>query len=591
MRGLQNRFGLQAEGADLAARGYNQLATAIGNVNDRLQRQGVLAQQAANSNRQMVAANPNRPAGSGYSSNIAAQLQDVAVTAQYANPIQVALQQGTQLSAVFNDLKRDGQSLGPALAGAFMSIVNPVSLLTLGTIAAGVAAYQYFTSGSSEAEKLNKKLQEQEGLIGRVAARWGEAYPALKEYADQLERAANAGQLEAAQTAASERRIRELMSGLDLLGKRAPEISQALRGITSPEGVAANQQYLQSMTELRTAIEAGKDPSEALGRATTALGTILEQTGSDKVRSYAEQFGVLAGKISEAARQSREFRMQMPDLGTLGETWAEGGKIYNSEQFIPRDIPTPTRRPLIELEGLPGEVKQNEAAGRSYRDVIKSAQDRIQQMELEAVASGKTGVAAQRLRFELELLQDAQDKGRKITPEQRKEIEQLGNAYQKAASQAALADYQRSQEDRLVTLRAELALVGQTEDVRSRTLALLQAERQIRQMGLSSSSQEAAQIRSQAEALSQMEAVLDRQRDAWRRFQSAGESAIDGIVDKLSGGDLTGALEEVKNAITGFAMDDIKAGLKNGLLGTNQGTTADVGGFSGVFGSLRGETE
>ncbi|WP_407801050.1 phage tail length tape measure family protein, partial [Staphylococcus aureus] len=83
-----------------------------------------------------------------------AQFQDIGVTtAMGMSPIQIALQQGTQLSAVFNDLKRDGQSVGATLAGAFASVVSPISLVTIGVIAAGAAAFQYFSTVMTEGDK------------------------------------------------------------------------------------------------------------------------------------------------------------------------------------------------------------------------------------------------------------------------------------------------------------------------------------------------------------------------------------------------------------------------------------------------------
>ncbi len=64
--------------------------------------------------------------------NIAAQFQDIGVTAAMGmNPMTIALQQGTQLAAILNTMKNP-------LAGlkdAFMSVVNPVSLIAIGITA------------------------------------------------------------------------------------------------------------------------------------------------------------------------------------------------------------------------------------------------------------------------------------------------------------------------------------------------------------------------------------------------------------------------------------------------------------------------
>jgi len=75
--------------------------------------------------------------------NIAAQFQDIGVTAaMMQNPLQIALQQGTQLAAVFS---QSGGGLGAALKQvglAFMQVLSPLSLFTIGAVAAVAAIVQ-----------------------------------------------------------------------------------------------------------------------------------------------------------------------------------------------------------------------------------------------------------------------------------------------------------------------------------------------------------------------------------------------------------------------------------------------------------------
>ncbi|QHJ77038.1 MAG: hypothetical protein [Bacteriophage sp.] len=81
----------------------------------------------------------------------------------------------------------------------------------------------------------------------------------------------------------------------------------------------------------------------------------------------------------------------------------------------------------------------SEREANAYRDLIKSGQDRIGQMELEAQVAGKAGIAADTLRMKLELEQKATDKGRVITAAKREEIDKLVVAYQKVAEASAKA--------------------------------------------------------------------------------------------------------------------------------------------------------
>lgn len=75
--------------------------------------------------------------------NIAAQFQDIGVTAaMMQNPLQIALQQGTQLSAVFAST---GGGLGAVLkqlGAAFAQVFSPISILTIGLVALVAAGLQ-----------------------------------------------------------------------------------------------------------------------------------------------------------------------------------------------------------------------------------------------------------------------------------------------------------------------------------------------------------------------------------------------------------------------------------------------------------------
>lgn len=90
------------------------------------------------------ASNDNAGAMRANTGNIAAQFQDIGVTAAMGmNPLIIALQQGTQLSAVF------AQSGGGALAtirAAFASIFSPVALLTIALVAGAAALIQWAMS-------------------------------------------------------------------------------------------------------------------------------------------------------------------------------------------------------------------------------------------------------------------------------------------------------------------------------------------------------------------------------------------------------------------------------------------------------------
>src|SRR5690606_19789174 len=75
--------------------------------------------------------------------NLAAQFQDIAVTSSMGMaPLQIALQQGTQISAVFGGMGAAGALR--AVGAAFLSVINLTSLVTIGLVAGAAAAIQYF---------------------------------------------------------------------------------------------------------------------------------------------------------------------------------------------------------------------------------------------------------------------------------------------------------------------------------------------------------------------------------------------------------------------------------------------------------------
>ncbi len=149
------------------------------------------------------------------------------------------------------------------------------------------------------------------------------------------------------------------------------------------------------------------------------------------------------------------------------------------------------------------------------------------------------------------------------------------------------SDYLRSQGESLQQLQLELALIGQTEAVRARVLALAQAERDIRRLGIGGEAAET--VRRNAVAQSELAREIAAQADAWQRVQSAGEQAIDAVLDKLRSGDLKGAFAGLVDEIEGMFFDlSIRNPLKNLILGTDLGTWDDIGGFGGIWGRLTG---
>ncbi|NTT88540.1 phage tail length tape measure family protein, partial [Tabrizicola fusiformis] len=82
-------------------------------------------------------------ASNAHLANLGFQANDIfMMMAAGQNPMMLAIQQGTQVTQVFQGLRREGQALGPAIRSALMGMVSPMSLVTMGVIALGAYAVQ-----------------------------------------------------------------------------------------------------------------------------------------------------------------------------------------------------------------------------------------------------------------------------------------------------------------------------------------------------------------------------------------------------------------------------------------------------------------
>ncbi len=131
---LRNTYGQFASSQEKAA------AAALA-ASGALDAESAAALKAAQSYQRFnAAANDNIKAASKFNTaNIAAQFQDIAVSAQMGmGAFQIGLQQGTQLAAVISMMENPLRGLG----AAFMSVVSPVSLLTIGLVSLAAAGLQ-----------------------------------------------------------------------------------------------------------------------------------------------------------------------------------------------------------------------------------------------------------------------------------------------------------------------------------------------------------------------------------------------------------------------------------------------------------------
>lgn len=245
--------------------------------------------------------------------NIAAQFQDIGVTAAGGmNPLLIALQQGTQLSAVLNAEIQQGQNPVKALGAAFAQVINPISLATIAAVALGAAALQYFGTLVTQGQASEEILKKQNDRIRDVADRWGDAVPALRAYVDELDRASEGADLRGAVGDAVSRQFEELRAALPDLRSELAVVRQdiELTGGESTE-IAALQAAFE---ELAAKVQGSGAESADLDRV---LKVLSNTAGSQTTASMVNLRSVLVGVSSALATAAREAQAFRDDLAAL----------------------------------------------------------------------------------------------------------------------------------------------------------------------------------------------------------------------------------------------------------------------------------
>lgn len=315
----------------------NKAATAFDRVPANANRAFSGAEQGA---RRMGSA---MQASSVQTGNLTAQLQDIAVQLQSgASPLTIAAQQGTQISAALG-----GQGAAGAirsLGAAFVGLVNPVSLVSVGLIAAVGYAVQYFTAVDEGSEEAAKALEKQEQLIGRLADRWGEAIPELRAYADEIARLKDLADLSQGVAVVIQREFEEAAKSLEAFFAAADEAVNDLEtgGASVSQALYGPVKALQeAQADLIAEQKRGGDVSDEYARIQKAIAELTQSqsipaTGAlrEAVERLAQAYGTAAAAAQKAADAEANRRAGLAvqegnPLGTLSPLESGGGRFLN----------------------------------------------------------------------------------------------------------------------------------------------------------------------------------------------------------------------------------------------------------------------
>jgi molecular chaperone GrpE (heat shock protein) len=320
-------------------------------------------------------------------------------------------------------------------------------------IAAGIAAgaaLSYFSSITSNGPESAAALKQQAELIQDVADRWGAAVPALQDYVNELERAKNVGDLTQAYDALEKFNWDTVRAPLEDINVQFADLILKLQDAGEKQMIVDNLD--KAFQSLRDGVANGTASVAQLQSVQDALTASMQSTGIKAVNDFTDAFSGLANQIFRAANEADRLSQERlnalttglngPKLGSLGPLWSDNGQIMKPEDFVPRDTPTPSRRPLVELEGLGGSSRTPRASNDNYKSSLLSIQERTKAIEAETTAQAALnplvndyGFAITKARTSADLLAAAEKAKKDITPDLIAQIDQTSSALARATAE------------------------------------------------------------------------------------------------------------------------------------------------------------
>jgi hypothetical protein len=215
----------------------------------------------------------------GHTANLGAQFNDIGVMlAAGQSPLMLAMQQGTQINQVMAQMG-GGKTALRGLGAAFLGIINPMSLATIGIIAGGAALVQWGMKAFGASEEAKKMAEQVEALADAV------------EDAEERLRAARMGTSSAENTAMEE------------LEKKTAKVLELTQRIGTARGT--NLRGLRrSLGEAQAEVVVARERLELIQRANTHVG-LYEDGLNDAAIAALELAGVdINENISEAAKSA-----------------------------------------------------------------------------------------------------------------------------------------------------------------------------------------------------------------------------------------------------------------------------------------------
>lgn len=302
-----------------------------------------------------------------YAGQLTFQLNDIGMMmAMGQSPFMLMVQQGPQVTQVFDQMRRSGMAIGPAIAGAFTSMLNPVSLATMAVIGIGAAAVQWF----SQAEQKSKTLSDAIGELGSNVSSYESAvqraltpmWQLRKEWGDQAEavRALYNAQLELS-------KLQALKSMQDAL----KSVKTEFEGLTD---------QLTAFDVLRSQQAAGDDITFAMRRGLKELREefgLTEEQAREAQAAFAE---VNASLLKGPEEQAVALERAVATLKAMRDT---------SGQIPPKILETAIKfaEAALAARGLKKPIEESNDAARSLAGVDMASGIAAASAEARALAA------------------------------------------------------------------------------------------------------------------------------------------------------------------------------------------------------------
>lgn len=239
--------------------------------------------------------------------NLTAQFNDIGMMLMAGqNPLQLAIQQGTQITQVIGPMGAMGAVR--ALGGALMGMLNPISLITIGTIAAGAAMVNWLTGADEDTVTFTDSIK----TLGS----------AVDAYAKASERARASSEDLRAEFGSDSESVRALLKDMAELARL--EAERAARGtsqaLQSELDISAFQYEIGDQVNLAEVFDLNIWAQEAQSQVNSVLDAFYRLDTAPTLEAQIVAAEALRDRFREAADASGSIsEAEGATLGKLGE--------------------------------------------------------------------------------------------------------------------------------------------------------------------------------------------------------------------------------------------------------------------------------